>query len=263
MPIFPQPVLADLEAIIQAIIFLVILASGAVRMFRESKDVQRRAERRQQRPDQPPRPDQQRGGQVAEARAAEQRQPPQQDIRSEVEEFLRRVGEGTEDGRQEPKRPRPERRPRVEVIEDDTGFEVDERPRQTRQRPPRPKPRPAPVEAAAAATVAERIEHAESVAEHVTGHMSRDEFAARAAHLGAELSQTDERLEARLHQKFDHGLGNLSARRLAREAADLEQRGLDTAPTLADNLLTLLSTPQGVQQAIILSEVLDRPTDRW
>jgi hypothetical protein len=111
--------------------------------------------------------------------------------------------------------------------------------------------------------VSEGIDRGETVAEHVAEHMKRGEFDERVSHLGEELSQTDERLEARLHQKFDHGLGNLAARRRVREAEDLVKRDLDQAPKLADSLLDLLSTPQGVQQAVILNEVLSRPTDRW
>lgn len=273
MPNFFQPVLANLEAIIQAIVLLVILASGAVRMFRESKQAQERAERQRRQP----LPEQGGDGvpQMAEARGPQPpRQAPQETIRSEVEEFLRRVGSDRDEGREQPPDrrrtgQRQQRQPRIEVLDADpgadSGFEVDERPREQRRRSFAAPlaPQAEAVRSSMTQARTEGIERGESVAEHVATHLKRGAFAERASQMGEELSQTDERLEARLHQKFDHGLGSLSARRLVREAEDLQQKGRDEAPSVADGILELLSTPQGVQQAVILNEVLSRPIDRW
>lgn len=255
IPIF-EPVLADLEAIIKVIIFLVILGSGFVKMFRESKEVQQQAERRKPRPR--PQPAGDVDLEMVEARGAGQ-PAPQQAIRSEVEEFLSRVG-----GDAEADQPQRQRQPRIEVLDDaqDSGFDVDERPRQSRSRslPSQRKPARPPLAEAASTT---GIERGETVAEHVDQHLKRNEFAERASHLGEQLSQTDERLEARLHKKFDHGLGSLAARREAREADDLAKQGASTDTSMADSVIQALSTPLGVQQAVIMSEVLTRPTDRW
>lgn len=253
---FPQiPILlaVDLGAIIQAIVFLVILASGVAKMFRESKEVQRRGER--QRPQPRPRP-QPAGDDVMQepAHAGAPRRAPQENIRSEVEEFLRRVGQDDRGERAGGRQPRRQPRPsQIELLEEDSGFDVDQRPRQSRQKPrPTPKPQPEP------------MQPHESVAQHVSEHMKQGEFAERASHLGEVVAHSDERLEARLHQKFDHGLGSLAARRKAREAADLALLGSKSESNpLAESLVELLSTPQGVQQAVILSEVLNRPADRW
>lgn len=261
----PQPVLAGLEAVVQAIILLVILASGAAKMFRESKEAQRQAERQRQRQQRRPDPEieRQAGGEVAQARVGDPaRQPPQEAIRSEVEEFLRRVGQQDE-AEPAPPRPRPQRQPRIEVLDGGSGFDVDEEPRQrrTQRRPERPRPRPTKPTASATRRP-EGIARGETVAEHVSEHLRRGEFEERASHLGEEVSQSDERLEARLHEKFDHGLGSLTARRIAREAADSKQKQ-EIQPSQADYLLDALSSPQGVQQAIIMAEVLNRPADRW
>lgn len=260
LPHLPLILALDLGPIIQVIFFLVILASGVAKMFRESKEVQRRADQQRPRPRPRPQPlDDDVRLEPVDAGAARQR--PQENIRSEVEEFLRRVGEEDREQRPARQQPRPQQRqrprqPQIELIEDDSGFDVDNRPRQShrKQRPlsqPDSRPEPARV-------------HQESVAEHVSEHMKQGEFAERASHLGEVVAHSDERLEARLHQKFDHGLGSLSARREAREAADLATKSAQASPTaLADSLVELLSTPQGVQQAVILSEVLNRPADRW
>lgn len=269
------PILAiDLGIIIQAIVFLVILASGVAKMFRESKEVQRRTERQQQqRPPQRPRPEQMEGGRIAEAqeaRGARAPEAPQETIRSEVEEFLRRVGQEMDGGQQERRQPQQQARrprtPQIEVLEGDDGIGVDDRPRQKRRRPEPSRPAPVakpPRTIAPAPVTREGIERGESVAQHVAEHLKRGDFDERASHLGEDLAQTDERLEARLHRKFDHGLGSLAARRQAREAEDLALKNVPPPGSLAGDVLNLLSSPQGVQQAIVINEVLKRPIDRW
>jgi hypothetical protein len=275
MQIFFQPVLAlDLGPIIQAIIFLVILASGVVKMFRESKEAQQRADRARQQQPPPPAPgDEDMLPRPGERQAGQARKPQQEAIRSEVEEFLRRVGQQNEGER--PARPQqqpPQRRkqpPRIEVFDEESGFDVQERPRQShrktqpqaRSQPISPeKPQPLPP----LRPMGQGVDRGESVTQHVAQHLShQDDFVRRASQLGEDLSQTDERLEARLHEKFDHGLGSLAARREAREAADLVEAGIAGTPTTAENLLEMLSTPAGVQQAIIMNEILNRPADRW
>lgn len=255
VPQIPLILALDLGAVIQAIIFLVILASGVAKMFRESKEVQRRAD--QQRPRPRPRPQQGGGDEVVleAAEAGPRRQAPQENIRTEVEEFLRRVGQ-EEDPK--PARRQPRQRPQESQIEilDDSGFDVDERPHQSRR-----KPRQTPKPERRAELMNPELE---SVSDHLAEHLKRGEFEERASHLGEVVAHSDERLEARLHQKFDHRLGSLSAMRQAREAADLAQRDIAAEGNpLTEGLLDMLSTPQGVQQAVILSEVLGRPTDRW
>lgn len=274
---FFQPVLAlDLGPIIQAIIFLVILASGVVKMFRESKEAQQRADRARQQQPPPPAPgDEDLLPRPAEGQAGQVRKPQQEAIRSEVEEFLRRVGQKVEGERpakpQQQQQP-PQRRkqpPRIEVFDDESGFDVPQRPKQShrKRQPPaktQPPTPPQPKPLAPLRPSDQGIERGETVAQHVAQHLShQDDFVRRASQLGEDLAQTDERLEARLHEKFDHGLGNLAARREAREAADLVEAGITGTPTAAENLLEMLSTPQGVQQAIIMNEILNRPADRW
>jgi hypothetical protein len=272
MQILFQPVLAlDLGPIIQAIIFLVILASGVVKMFRESKEAQQRADRARQQQPPPPAPgDEDLLPRPAAGQAGQARKPQQEAIRSEVEEFLRRVGQQVDGDRPaRPQQQQPQRRkqpPRIEVLEEQAGFDIQERPKQShrKQQPQARTQTPSPPQLQPLRPMSQGIERGETVAQHVAQHLShQDDFARRATQMGEDLAQTDERLEARLHEKFDHGLGSLAARRQAREAADLVEAGVAGMPTAAENLLELLSTPQGVQQAIIMNEILNRPADRW
>lgn len=74
------------------------------------------------------------------------------------------------------------------------------------------------------------------------------------------VDQADERLEARLHSTFDHAVGRLddspgfAGDRAAENEADRRA---------AQEILKLLQNPQGVRQALMLREILDRPVDRW
>ena len=72
-------------------------------------------------------------------------------------------------------------------------------------------------------------------------------------HLAQVVDQADERMAARLHDKFDHQVG-----RLGQEVVSQEE---DIA--LASKLAMLLSQPQSLRQAIILTEVLRSPVERW
>jgi len=63
-----------------------------------------------------------------------------------------------------------------------------------------------------------------------------------------------------LQHKFDHGLGSLDARHASRME---EQKPTETAPSQAAQMAALLSSPDGIRQAIVLNEILRRPEERW
>jgi hypothetical protein len=109
----------------------------------------------------------------------------------------------------------------------------------------------------------------ESVGEHVQRHVRKGGVAERDAHLGDLLEQADERMESHLQQVFEHRLGTLQGE--AATPADRIAQGTDSAVwqraqaahPLASQLFEMLSTPQHLQAAIVLSEVLRRPEERW
>lgn len=82
-------------------------------------------------------------------------------------------------------------------------------------------------------------------------------LAENASHLGEKIGQTDERIEARLHDKFDHRLGKLSHR----ESTPAEESVAKQSQ--AARILALLSSPTGVRDAIVINEILKPPVDRW
>jgi hypothetical protein len=131
----------------------------------------------------------------------------------------------------------------------------------TPSRPPAaPKPRPVPVE--------EHPVH-ESVEQYVQRTVRTGEARRDAARGGGEwLDQADERLEVHLQQVFQHNLGQLGSTTAAQPgiAAGTDAAVWDShqaAYPLHAQLYQMLSTPQHVRTAIVLSEILRRPEDPW
>jgi len=97
-----------------------------------------------------------------------------------------------------------------------------------------------------------------SVARHLSG---TTEIARHASSLGAEVDQADDKLQARLSKTFDHQIGQLKD---TTTAAPVKQAMQSSETLLASmNLTRLLSNAQSIRNAIILSEVLNRPEHRW
>jgi hypothetical protein len=189
--------------------------------------------------------------------------PVEDNVRAEVEEFLRRVRQQGEPDRR-PSKPAPERRrPRIEVLVDEKSPELATPPGGTvgttdRQAPP-PLRR---LETAPAAERREAVPSGSPLVESVPlekRHLTGSGVAEHARHLGEQIGQLDNRMEAHLHQKFDHNLGTLATR----ESTPGQQVVAVLATSPAEEIAALLATPQGMQQAIVLGEIMRRPTDRW
>ncbi len=70
------------------------------------------------------------------------------------------------------------------------------------------------------------------------------------------VDQADERMEAHLQSTFEHRVGNLTQ-------SSASSPLLDNGTVTAQSLLNLLRQPGGIQSAILLREILDRPVHRW
>ncbi|MGL4512553.1 MAG: hypothetical protein ACRCT8_05630 [Lacipirellulaceae bacterium] len=185
----------------------------------------------------------------------------QADLRNEIEAFLRQIGQPPESAAGEPSpasssEPR-QQRPRRER---ETIGEAQRRSKQSAANKSA---------AAAASTAATDGRDAESVGSDRTEaaraaiRRPQSHLAEQAAHLGERIAQTDERAAERVHQKFDHPLGRLSATAdtsaTPTPAGGAGQAGQSTAARLRERL----ASPAGMREAIILNEVLARPIDRW
>lgn len=188
-------------------------------------------------------------------------------LRREVDEFLRRAG-----GQPAPAAPAappaPKKRPAAPVAgpprppRQGAGPPLSERqpppeqrPRAPLRQPPQPPREPA------------RPTH-ESVAEHVTRHVGTGgAVGQRTKPLGDYIDHSDERMEAHLRERFEHHVGSLGkgatpAGAPAAAAAAPAPAAISppAGPTLnAAQLRQLLTRPEGMRQALILSEILRRP----
>ena len=139
-------------------------------------------------------------------------------------------------------------------------------PRPAPQRAPQPRPAPQRPVASRSAPVDAEVLDAEivdaapvrrraAVAQHVEKHLDTSDVTARAAQLGAEIGQADEKVEAHLRQKFDHDLSRIS---------DPEDKaGAAAGAAFAARIVELFRSPQSIQQAFILNEIINRPEQRW
>ncbi len=158
----------------------------------------------------------------------------------DIEEFLRRAAErrkqqlqGQAPAQQRPSQQRPsQQRPsqqRQEVISEVEIVEAA----------PRPK-------------------REQGIAESVRSHINTSDIAEHAEHLGERIQNVDERVADRLGQKFDREVAHLHDGEMVTDQAQ-PQAGLSPASPAAEELIQMLSSPQTLRQAILVSEILRRP----
>jgi len=170
-------------------------------------------------------------------------------LRSQVEEFLRRASQPPQ---AEPARQQPLRRPTSEI---ELLAEGEKRLRTS------------PAEAAAKAAAAmdkkraaRRPSKRQSVAEHVEQQVTArsQSIAQKASKLGNRIVNEDEQFDSQLKAKFDHTLGSLAATAIS---SPDQQAPAPTTP--AAQIAAMLANPDGVRQAVVLNEILRRPSNHW
>jgi hypothetical protein len=126
-------------------------------------------------------------------------------------------------------------------------------------RPAEKRPAPAPVDKRPVrrsviprkrVTLAERAdERAAARTKSIDQHVSS---------LGQRIIAEDQQFDVQLKAKFDHTVGTLAG-------STVSETELVPVPreTPASQIAAMLAKPDGVRQAIILNEILNRPTDRW
>ena len=177
-------------------------------------------------------------------------------MRNEVEEFLKRVARMRAEaeaqargGQQQRPAPPPPPQPIVPSPQPPSTFSSA----------PQSLDYPSPVEAEV--VDAELAETGDGVTRHVTEHLrGTEQIAEHTRHFGEVVDRADDKLEAHLHQVFDHQVGRLrkSATDVAAAAASDVKRTGFTAGSIAG----MLQSPDNIRNAIILGEILRRPDDR-
>lgn len=200
-------------------------------------------------------------------------EPVQGELRSEVEEFLRRIGEMPAD----PSKARgPEAEGRGRERQFDQADEPGDPPSRRQpidpfEEPPRRQQRSRQaVEARQTPPPAvELLIDPEQLKQEPVRrgrqelrHLPESQLAEQAAHLGEGIAGADDRLEARLHDKFDHRLGKIHRKEELPEEEEKPAMGSAADLAGASRIKDLLSRPGGVREAVVLSEILRRPSDQ-
>lgn len=141
------------------------------------------------------------------------------------------------------------------------------------QQPQRPAFRPPDIEIIEPVVEADIVEATpaeESVAEHVSHYLPSSEFGDRERRLGEEIALADEHLKSHLSQVFEHHIGDLGevtpAVQLAPEGTvgeDVPQVTQRDISSRANEIVQMFRSPKSMRQAILLSEIMHRPEDRW
>jgi hypothetical protein len=188
-------------------------------------------------------------------------------LRAQVEEFLRRAGQQS--------KPPALSRPARPTAQDEIVVLLDESQvtpqRKTLSEKIREASRPGAAPPVPSAPPKDRrpqqprrvAKARKTVADHVAERSgaASETFQKEVADLGSRVKQADEQFDVQLHQKFDHDLGRLGDNKSAATTSP------PTAPvetkSPAAQIAALLASSDGVRQAVVLNEILNRPTDRW
>ncbi len=100
---------------------------------------------------------------------------------------------------------------------------------------------------------------AEHVAESVAAHAKS--ISEQTSRLGQRIIEDDHQFDVQLKAKFDHTVGTLTGSAVT--AAEQQAAAVRATETPAAQIATLLANPEGVRQAIIINEIIRRPSDRW
>jgi len=178
-------------------------------------------------------------------------------MNNEVEEFLRRVAqmraqaEAAAKGQQQQRAQKSQQKPPQQPNR-------QQPPRQQQYSPPSPPPRTiaAPLQQVEIVD-AELADNSDRVSRLVDADLrGTQQIAEHTRRLGAEVDTADEKMEAHLHQIFDHKLGQLKSS--TTEAAVL-QTDKAAAELSLTQIVQMLRSPSSIRDAVIMSEILRRP----
>lgn len=173
-------------------------------------------------------------------------------MKNEVEEFLRRVAqmraqaEAQAKGQQQERAQKSQQRP----------------PQQPTRQPQRQAPAPPP------RTIAKPLQQTEIVDAELADRSDRvsrlvdqdlggtQQIIQHTRQLGAEVDTADDKLEAHLHQIFDHKLGQLKS---SNSEAAVLQTDKAAAELSLPEILRMLRSTSSIRDAVIMAEILRRP----
>jgi hypothetical protein len=180
----------------------------------------------------------------------------------EVQEFLRRVRDRRREAETvEVIRPAPQQRPIAQPAAQ--RQPPRDRTSRTRSEPLAPKTPQRPLAESPPPQAVPRPRLDSTIAEHVAHDIDTSDVTEHFAHL-TKLDQADEQMEAHIQSAFTHRIGQLESTLSDDEISGAKQAANAAAtPSLTAVIRAQLASPQGVRQAVLMREILERPTDRW
>jgi hypothetical protein len=229
---FNTPLLADIaEWIVPLVVVAVYIISHLWNLVKGSQQ-QAPQRRSQNERTLQPQPADQRGANPAAPQATGQGK-----LNAEIEQFLKRANErrGEKPGRQ----------------------------KQARQQSPPKAPLPSEKKARAPEPVAAQRRGFDSIAESVQQHLGSRTFDQREQRLADDVVRAEQELSQHVEQAFTHRLGTLGSGETAVTPIDAAVAPTSDSTSMARAVAGLLVNQQSLRQAVLLKEILERPTDRW
>lgn len=184
---------------------------------------------------------------IRESQAKRVPPPPEGDparrrVEAELEAFLRRAQQEGQGGASPPQPPPQPPQPRP--------------PREKKQRKRQVKSE------AVAAEVVEPGQPRRRLEPRLEQHIDTSRFEQRAKQLTKIEHEADD-IDSHVHQVFDHQLGSLGGRSQVQSDQAAVPIDAESPAETAANLAALLANPTSIKNAIIMQEILARPTHRW
>ena len=177
----------------------------------------------------------------------------------DIEEFLRKAAERRQQQKAggPPKQQPPQRQP---PRQQDPILEVEAelvRPAPFKRKPmPQKQPQSTPVRDRPRKQANLREQ---SVSQPVKSHIDTSDIASRADTLGDRISRVHDQVESRVHQHLDHDISKIDDRPTITDDAPPAIVGAASNDAVIE-LRRLLANPKSVGQAIVLAEILKRPS---
>jgi hypothetical protein len=170
----------------------------------------------------------------------------------EVEEFLRRVAQmrAHAEAQAKAQQPQPPKQKKPKAPR--------EQPRQESSAAPRRLAEPLSSSPLSAEIVdPELADRPDRVSRLVARDLSgAEEIAEHTRRMGAEVDAANDKMQAHLHQVFDHQLGRLKSSSVETALVESERSASQLS---LDKIIQLLRSPGSVRDAIVMAEILRRP----
>ncbi|MEM9351553.1 MAG: hypothetical protein AAGA92_00930 [Planctomycetota bacterium] len=244
-----MPLLADVFDVLQRMFPVIVILLTGLAQFMASRNEKKQAAPKR-RPAAPPRP----ANQPPPAAAGKPAGGPNDPLRDEIEDFLRRA-QGRPPAQEAKAAPPRSQRPVAERPPARTKPAARTEPAAPQQAPDRPR-RPLVQKPPAEPRPAKKPDRPAADSRKKQTEPPVSTLAATPNHLGEEVALADDKFESHLQETFEHNVGSLTH-------AEATAKSQTTPSPMATELLDLLSKPGGMAQLVIANEILNRPTDRF